>query len=178
MSNILFGVAVAILIASLAGAVWSVAVPGRRIWPPPGHRSWQYLLTWAGFYAVCGINLLLLLTHWNSWVFQSPLRFVVGIPLALLGGMLTAYGATKRPRLVWLLAGRPLMAPCREPHPSPVSGGRRAAPLSHRQMRILSVGLVGWPRTDVWSAASGGAETSSQFRDGRRRAPFSTTLSD
>ena len=39
-------------------------------------------------------------------------------------------------------------------------------------MRILSIGLVGWPRTDVWSAASGGAETSSQFRDGRRRAPF------
>ena len=40
-------------------------------------------------------------------------------------------------------------------------------------MRILSIGLVGWPRTDVWSAASGGAETESQFRDGRRRAPFS-----
>ena len=54
-----------------------------------------------------------------------------------------------------------------------MSGGRRADPLSHRQMRILSVGLVGWPRTDVWSAASGGAETSSQFRDDRRRAPFS-----
>ena len=31
------------------------------------------------------------------------------------------------------------------------------------------------PRTDVWSAASGGAETSSQFRDGRRRAPFRPT---
>ena len=86
MSNILFGVAVAVLIASLAGAVWSAAVPGRRIWPPPGRRSWQYFLTWAGFCAVCGINLLLLLIHWNSWVFQSPLRFVVGIPLALLGG--------------------------------------------------------------------------------------------
>ena len=50
MSDILFGVAVAILIASLAGAVW------------------------------------------NSWVFQSPLRFVVGIPLALLGGMLAVWG--------------------------------------------------------------------------------------
>ena len=96
MSNILFAVAVAvavaILIASLAGAVWSAAVPERRIWPPPGRRSWQYFLTWAGFYAVCGINLLLLLMHWNSWVFQSPLRFVVGIPLALLGGMLAAWG--------------------------------------------------------------------------------------
>ena len=42
-------------------------------------------------------------------------------------------------------------------------------------MRILSIGLVGWPCTDVWSAASGGAETSSQFRDGRRRAPFRPT---
>ena len=38
------------------------------------------------------------------------------------------------------------------------------------------MGIVGWPRTDVWSAASGGAETESQFRDGRRRAPFSPTL--
>ena len=92
MSNILFGVDVAILITSLAGAVWSAAVPGRRIWPPPGRRSWQYFLTWASYCAVCGINLLLLLMHWNSWVFQSPLRFVVGIPLALLGGMLAVWG--------------------------------------------------------------------------------------
>ena len=75
-----------------------------------------------------------------------------------------------------LVAGRSAAhGSCREPHPSPVSGGRRADPLSHRQMRILSIGLVGWPRTDVWSAASGGAETSSQFRDGRLRAPFRPT---
>ena len=37
------------------------------------------------------------------------------------------------------------------------------------------MGLIGWPRTDVWSAASGGADTESHFRDGRRRAPFSPT---
>ena len=42
-------------------------------------------------------------------------------------------------------------------------------------MRILSRGIVGWPRTDVWSAAPGGVETESQFRDGRRRALFSPT---
>lgn len=29
MSNILFGVAVVILLGALSGAVWSVAVPGR-----------------------------------------------------------------------------------------------------------------------------------------------------
>ena len=37
------------------------------------------------------------------------------------------------------------------------------------------MGIVGWPRTDVWSAAPGGVETESQFRDGRRRALFSPT---
>ena len=47
-----------------------------------------------------------------------------------------------------MVAGRSAAhGPCREPHPSPVSGGRRADPLSHRQMRILSVGIVGWPGT-------------------------------
>ena len=37
------------------------------------------------------------------------------------------------------------------------------------------MGLVGWPRPDVWSAASRGADTESHVRDGRRRAPFSPT---
>ncbi len=93
MSNILFGAAVVILLGTLAGAVWSVAVPDRRLWPPPcGRGSWPYVLNWAGFYAVCGINVLLLLTHWNSWIFQSPLRFVVGIPMVVLGGMLAVWG--------------------------------------------------------------------------------------
>ena len=92
MSTILFGIAVVILIAQLAGAVWSIAVPDRRLWPPPGRGSWQHLLTWAGFWAVIGINVLLLLMYWNSWVFQSPLRFIIGVPLVVLGGLLAVWG--------------------------------------------------------------------------------------
>lgn len=64
VSLILFGAAVVIGIFGLAGAVWSVVVPARRLWPPPGRGSWQYLLTWSGFYAVCAINVLLLLSLW------------------------------------------------------------------------------------------------------------------
>ncbi len=85
MSNILFGIAVLILIALLAAVIWSAAVPAKRIWPPPGRCSWQYRFTWGGTLAVSGISILLLLMYWNSWVFQSPLRLVVGIPLAVAG---------------------------------------------------------------------------------------------
>ena len=93
MSNILFGVAVVILLGTLAAAVWSVAIPEKRLWPPPrGRGSWPYVLNWAGFYTVCGINALLLLMYWNSWIFQSPLRFVVGIPMVVLGGLLAVWG--------------------------------------------------------------------------------------
>ncbi len=92
MSTILFGVAVVILVAALAGAVWSVAVPDRRLWPPPGRPSWPYVLNWVGFWVVCGINVLLLLMYWNTWVFQSPFRFLVGIPLVVAGGLLALWG--------------------------------------------------------------------------------------
>ncbi len=91
MSTILFGVAVLILLAALAGAVWSVAVPGRRLWPPPSRGSWPHVLNWLGFCVVCGISLLLLLMYWNSWIFPSPLRFVLGVPLAVLGGSLALW---------------------------------------------------------------------------------------
>ena len=29
---------------------------------------------------------------WNSWIFKSNLRFIIGIPIALLGGLLAAWG--------------------------------------------------------------------------------------
>ena len=92
MSTMLFGIAVVILLGAIAGAAWSAAVPERRLWPPPGRSSWPYRLNWAGFWVVSGINVLLLLMYWNSWVFQSPLRFFVGVPLVVLGGLLALWG--------------------------------------------------------------------------------------
>ena len=92
LSVILFAVDIGFLVILLAGAVWSVAFPAKRAWPPPQRRSWQYLLTWACFDVVVGVSAALLFLDWNSWVFPSPLRFIVGV--ALLGGMLAVWGNT------------------------------------------------------------------------------------
>lgn len=88
----LFAIDVVILLITLAGTLWSLAFPDRRIWPPPHRYSWQHVLSWACFFAVCGLNTVLLFLDWNSWIFKSDLRFVVGIPVTLLGGFLAVWG--------------------------------------------------------------------------------------
>ena len=92
ITTVVFVVDIVALFLLLTGIVWSVVRPDRRIWPPPGRRSWQYVLTWICFFAASGLNLALLLLDWNSWVFGGALRFLVGIPLALLGGLLSFWG--------------------------------------------------------------------------------------
>ncbi len=90
--NLLFVPDVLILTVLLIGTMWSVAYPAKRIWPPPGSRSWQYRLTWASFYLVFALNAALLILDWNSWLFETNLRLIVGIPLALIGALLVSWG--------------------------------------------------------------------------------------
>lgn len=91
-THTLFAVDVVVLLISLTGTVWSVAMPDRRIWPPPYRHSWQHSLSWACFFVVVGISAALLFLDWNSWVFQSDLRFIIGVPVTLLGVLLGAWG--------------------------------------------------------------------------------------
>ena len=88
----LFAADLAIPIVLLAGVLWSIWVPDKRIWPPPRRRSWQWVLTWACFSAVCGLNVALLFLDWNAWRFPSSLRFAAGIPVVLLGGLIAVWG--------------------------------------------------------------------------------------
>ena len=92
MVGFIFIVDVIALLVLLVGIVWSVAVPARRIWPPPSKRSWQYLSTWFLFYLVLSLNTLLLVLDWNTWVFDDPNRFIIGIPLAVIGTLLLVSG--------------------------------------------------------------------------------------
>ena len=76
----------------LAGIIWSVARPAKRIWPPSGKSSWQYYLAWNLFYLVFGLNTLIIFLDWNNWIFLNPLRFLIGIPLVGVGGSLLIWG--------------------------------------------------------------------------------------
>ncbi len=92
LSELLFTVDVVILMVLLVGTVWSVAFPDKRIWPPPQKHSWQHMLTWACFYSVFALNTVLFVLDWNSWIFSNQLRIIVGVPLALIGGLLVGWG--------------------------------------------------------------------------------------
>ncbi len=90
--NLIFIIDLAALLILLIGIFCSIGYPGVRIWPPPSKRSWQYALSWILFYLVFGLNALLIIIDWNSWRYVSPLRFVVGIPMVLIGSLLLIWG--------------------------------------------------------------------------------------
>ena len=92
ITAVVFAADVAALLLLLTGIVWSVVRPERRIWPPPGRRSWEYVLIWTCTAAATGFSAALLFLDWNSWVFPGGLRFLLGVPLALLGGLLALWG--------------------------------------------------------------------------------------
>jgi len=76
----------------LAGIVWSVAYPSKRIWPPPKKRSWQYVFTWFLFYPAFILNASFVVLDWNSWLWTDSARFYLGVPLAVIGALLVSWG--------------------------------------------------------------------------------------
>ena len=76
----------------LVGIGWSIAFSDKRIWPPPRRNSWQHTITWILFYLAFALNGALIFIDWNSWLFQSNARFLLGIPLAIFGSLLVSWG--------------------------------------------------------------------------------------
>ena len=75
----------------LAGALWCVAFPARRIYPMTSPDIWYYAM-WALFGFVFLTNPLFVFTDWNSGLWTSPIRFWLAGPLIILGGGLVSWG--------------------------------------------------------------------------------------
>lgn len=92
INGFLFTLNILIHYVLLFGAVWSVAFPRKRIWPPPQKDSWQYRSTWFLFYLAFGLNAVFIYLDWNSWIFTQNARFLIGIPLVIIGALLVSWG--------------------------------------------------------------------------------------
>ncbi len=75
----------------LLGAVWSITVPKRRIYPM-ARRGPAFRAMWILFSYVFVSNAALVMLDWNSGFWDDPLRFALGVPVAALGAALVSSG--------------------------------------------------------------------------------------
>lgn len=78
-------------LALFVGALWSIAVPARRIYPMARPDVW-YVAMWALFGFVFLCNAAFVLLDWNTGPWPGALRFALGLPVALLGAGLVSWG--------------------------------------------------------------------------------------
>jgi protein-S-isoprenylcysteine O-methyltransferase Ste14 len=75
----------------LAGALWCVAFPARRIYPMAAPDGWYYGM-WLLFGFIFATNPVFVVLDWNSGLWTSALRFWLAGPLIVLGGGLVCWG--------------------------------------------------------------------------------------
>jgi len=78
--------------AMLAGVIYSIAYPSKRIWPPPKKWAWQYIATWFLFYTTVTLDAILAFLTWDTWSISSEIRLLIGIPISIIGSMLVTWG--------------------------------------------------------------------------------------
>jgi len=79
-------------LAMLAGVLFSIILPDKRIWPPPHRHSWKFLLTWLIFFGAVALTIVLTIFTWNTWWIPFKIRYFVGLPIALIGGLFAFWG--------------------------------------------------------------------------------------
>ncbi len=75
----------------LLGTAWCIAVPTRRIYPMT-KKTFVYYVMWALFWFVYAATLALVALDWNSGPWSSPLRWLVGVPVAASGAAFVTWG--------------------------------------------------------------------------------------
>jgi len=75
----------------IAGALWCIAFPARRIYPMTAKNGWYYLM-WALFAFIFASNLVFVVVDWNSGLWTSGLRIWLGLPVAVSGSMFVSWG--------------------------------------------------------------------------------------
>lgn len=88
-----FGLAAAV--ALLAATVWSIAVPGRRLWPPVRSSVSHRVIVWLLTITIFASGIVLGLLDWNGIDLPTAVRWGIGLPLILAGNAVVWYGVTQ-----------------------------------------------------------------------------------
>jgi protein-S-isoprenylcysteine O-methyltransferase Ste14 len=70
----------------------SMLRPDFEFWPPPSNRSWQKRVFFGLFRIFCGTAILVALFDWNSMGWDHWTRLIPGLPLLVLGAVITVRG--------------------------------------------------------------------------------------
>ena len=92
VTDIFFYFNILVNYAMLAGVIYSIAYPAKRIWPPSKKWAWRYIATWFLFYATVTLDVILAFLTWDTWSISSEIRLFIGIPISIIGGMLVTWG--------------------------------------------------------------------------------------
>lgn len=80
------------LVALGALLLVSIVSPARRVWPPPGRRTWQYRVVWT-LVDVATVGILVVgVLDWNALGVDPRVRLPIGGLLALGGGAFALWG--------------------------------------------------------------------------------------
>ena len=85
MGNSTLLVGALISVSTLVGLVWSIFAPKHRVWPPNHYTNLTPWLVWIPTFALTLCLIFVGLDGWNEWHLPSSLRFVLGLPLIVLG---------------------------------------------------------------------------------------------
>ena len=75
----------------LAGAVWCIAFPNRRVYPMQ-KKSLMFYYMWALFYFIFLTPPLFIYFDWNSGIWSEWTRLIIGLPLLVLGNAFLLWG--------------------------------------------------------------------------------------
>jgi len=92
MNNIIFYLNLLVHYIIFGLVLWSILFPSKRIWPPPSKQSWQYKIYWYLFYIGVVLDIVLVVQEFNIWIVPNEIRYLIGIPLILIGGFIVSYG--------------------------------------------------------------------------------------
>ena len=92
MNNIIFYLNLLVHYIIFGLVLWSILFSSKRIWPPPSKQSWQYKIYWYLFYIGVVLDIVLVVQEFNIWIVPNEIRYLIGIPLILIGGFIVSYG--------------------------------------------------------------------------------------